>query len=170
MELVELAELTERDWADLVAGEEEPFGPLGAELEWGDKDRNVALRAPDGRLMAAAGAVLVTVEVEGTGVLQVVGLGGLIVAHSMRGRGLMSKLVQPLLRMAESMGPDRAMIFCRPELVALYERLSFSEISAPVWADQPGGRVEMPLAAMWRALHDAPTWPPGCVDVRGLPF
>jgi GNAT superfamily N-acetyltransferase len=170
MELIELTELTEQDWADLIAGEEESFGPLGAELEWRDKDRNVALRAPGGRLMAAAGAVLVTVDVEGAGALQVVGLGGLIVTRSARGHGLMAKLVAPLLRVAEGMGPDRAMIFCRPELVSVYQRLSFLEISAPVWVEQPDGRVEMPMPAMWRPLHEAPAWPPGRVDVRGLPF
>jgi hypothetical protein len=62
------------------------------------------------------------------------------------------------------------MLFCRLELVALYRRLEFVEITAPVWADQPSGRIEMPMAAMWRALCPGAEWPPGRVDVRGLPF
>ena len=82
----------------------------------------------------------------------------------------MSRLVDPLLRLAEGLGPERAMLFCRPELVAVYRGLEFVEIAAPVWADQPGGRIEMPMAAMWRALRDRAEWPPGRVDVRGLPF
>jgi predicted N-acetyltransferase YhbS len=170
MEFVELGALTEEDWADVVAGEDEPFGPVGAGLQWRDKDRHVALRACDGRLAAVAGAVLATVEVEDAGGFEVVGLGGLIVNRSVRGRGLMFRLVEPLLRLAECMGPDLAMIFCRPELVVLYRRLAFVEIAAPVWADQPQGRVEMSEPAMWRALRDGAYWPPGRVDVRGLPF
>jgi hypothetical protein len=82
----------------------------------------------------------------------------------------MSRLVQPVLALAQSMGPDRAMLFCRPELVALYRRLAFVEIAAPVWADQPQGRVQMPMPAMWRALREGAGWPAGGVDVRGLPF
>jgi hypothetical protein len=62
------------------------------------------------------------------------------------------------------------MLFCRPELVALYRGFGCEEIAAPVWADQPGGRIEMPLAAMWRPLRDGAEWPSGRVDVRGLPF
>jgi hypothetical protein len=92
------------------------------------------------------------------------------VTRSLRGRGLMSTLVEPLLRLAEGLGPERAMLFCRPELVAPYRRLGFIEIAAPVWADQPEGRIEMPMAAMWRALRPGAKWPPGRVDVRGLPF
>jgi GNAT superfamily N-acetyltransferase len=171
VELVELGSLTDRDWAGLTAGEHDPWGPLGAGLQWLAKDRHVGLRGSDGRLLAVAGATLVTIEIEDAGSLEVVGLGSLLVTHSMRGRGLMSRLVEPLLKLAGELGPDRAMIFCRPELVALYGRLSFTEIEAPVWVDQPQGRVEMPLAAMWRALRTGGgDWSPGRVDVRGLPF
>ena len=169
-ELVEIGALTERDWADLTAGEHEPFGPVGAGLVWQDKDRHIGLRASDGRLVAVAGAMLATVEVAGAGSFEVVGLGSLIVTRSARRRGLMSRLVEPVLELAARMGPDRAMIFCRPELVALYRSLAFAEIAAPVWVDQPAGRVKMPEPAMWRALRTGADWPPGRVDVHGMPF
>jgi predicted GNAT family N-acyltransferase len=171
VELVELGALSDEDWAELQDGEHEPFGPVGARLAWRPKDRHIGLRGPEGRLVAAAGAVIATVEVERAGSIDIVGLGSLIVTRSQRGSGLMSRVVEPLLRLAERMGPDRGMIFCRPDLVALYRRIAFIEITAPVWADQPEGRIEMPLAAMWRALRDdAAEWPPGRVDVHGLPF
>jgi predicted GNAT family N-acyltransferase len=171
VELVELGALSDEDWAELQDGEHEPFGPVGARLAWRPKDRHIGLRGPDGRLVAVAGAVIATVEVGRAESFEIVGLGSLIVTRSQRGGGLMSKVVEPLLRLAAGMGPDRGMIFCRPDLVALYRRIAFIEIKAPVWADQPDGRIEMPLAAMWRALHDgAAEWPPGRVDVHGLPF
>jgi GNAT superfamily N-acetyltransferase len=170
VELVELAELTEHDWAGLIDGEDQPWGALGEQLQWREKDRYVGLRGGDGRLLAVAGAAIAEVVVEQAGSFQVVGLGGLFVTRSARGRGFIAKLAGPLLQIAADMGPDRAMIFCRPELLATYRRLAFAEIPDPVRVDQPDGRVEMPLAAMWRGLRDGASWPTGRVDVRGLPF
>ena len=110
------------------------------------------------------------IELEAAEGFEVVGLGSVIVTRLLRGRGLLSRLVEPLLALAADLGPERAMLFCRPELVALYRGLEFVEIGAPVWVDQPGGRIEMPLASMWRPLRAGAEWPPGRVDVRGLPF
>jgi hypothetical protein len=39
-----------------------------------------------------------------------------------------------------------------------------------VSVEQPGGRVEVPLSAMWLALRVGQEWPAGRVDVHGLPF
>ncbi len=169
MELVELAELGEDDWAELIDGESQPWGP-GEGLQWREKDHHLGLRADDGRLLAVGGAVVAEVEVEGSGAFGVVGLGSLFVTRSERASGLASRLFAPLLDLAGALGPDRAMLFCRPELVPVYRRVAFAEIAAPVWAAQPGGRVEMPIASMWRSLHAGADWPPGRVDVRGLPF
>jgi predicted GNAT family N-acyltransferase len=170
LELVELGRLTGQDWTDLVEGEHEPFGPMGADLEWRPKDRHVALRARDGRLVAVAGAVVAEVAIEGEHRLEVVGIGSVVVRRSRRGQGLMSRLVEPLRQLAQEMGPDHAMLFCRPGLVDLYRGLGYAEIAAPVWADQPQGRIEMPQVAMWQALRTGAEWPPGRVDVCGLPF
>ncbi len=170
MEFVELDAFTERDWAEVVADERQPWGPDEAALEWRDKERHFALRADDGRLLALAATVPVTVEIAGAGSLEAVGLGGVIVTRSQRGRGLMLEVVRPVLGLAEEMGPERAMLFFRPELVPVYGRLDFEEIAAPVWVEQARGPVEMPMRAMWRALRAGVTWPPGRVDLRGPPF
>ena len=170
VELVELGALTAQDWADLVADEPEPFGPVGAGLKWRPKDRHVALRLDDGRLVAVAGAVVAEVAVADVSAFDVVGIGGVIVTRPQRGQGLLERLMDPLLRLASELGPDHAMLFCRPDLVALYRRFDFAEIAAPVWAEQPAGRIEVPLAAMWRPLRAGAAWPPGRVDVPGLPF
>ncbi len=170
MEFLELDALTEQDWAEVVAGEQHPYGPEGAELAWRTKDRQFALRADGGRLVALAGLVAVAVEIEHAGSLDAVGLGSVIVTPSERGRGLMARVVTPVLAIAERLGPERAMLFCRSELVPVYGRLGFEEIAAPVSADQPAGPVEMPMRAMWRALRAGAEWPDGRVHVRGLPF
>jgi predicted GNAT family N-acyltransferase len=171
MELVELGPLSARDWEVLLDGEEDPFPPFGPDLEWLEKDRHVGLRGDDGRLIAVGGASVVELAVEGAGSFEVVGVGNVVVTHSRRGEGLMPRVFDALLEMAAGMGPDRAMLFCRPGLESLYAKWGFQSIDAPVWADQPDGRVELPQTAMWRPLRDgAGNWPPGRVDVRGLPF
>jgi len=170
VELVELEQLGDAEWAELSDGEETPFGRVGHGLEWEPKTHRLGLRDGDGRLVAAAGAVVVPVEVAGTGSFDVVGVGGVIVTHTMRGRGLVWRVVEPLLALAAELGPERAMLFCRDQLTGLYARLGFQPIAPPVSAAQPGGRVEMPMTAMWRPLRDGVAWPSGRVDVPGLPF
>ena len=172
MELVELGELTDRQWSELAAGERHPWGGEAEELTWRDKDRLLGLQAAGGRLAAVARTVPIDVVVDGSETFAVVGLGGVFVTPSERGGGLVGRLVEPLLQQAScDAGVERAMLFCRAQLTGLYAKLAFSEIQMPVWAEQPGGRrIEMPMRAMWRPLRDGATWPAGRVEVLGLPF
>ena len=170
MRLVELDRRSEPYWDELIAGEHEPFGSVGEQLVWRDKTRNIGVREDDGRLVAAAGTVLADVKVGQEPSFQVAGLGGLIVTHRARGRGLARLLAVRLLEIAGELQAERAMLFCRPELTSLYARFGFVTIEAPVWVDQPEGRVEMPMPAMWSALGGNAGWPPGRVDLLGEPF
>jgi hypothetical protein len=45
-----------------------------------------------------------------------------------------------------------------------------SVIVIRVTADQPAGRIEIPMRAMWAPLRDDASWPPGKVEVLGEPF
>jgi predicted N-acetyltransferase YhbS len=170
MLLVELDRLSEPYWEELVAGEHEPFGAIGENLVWRDKTRNIGVREDDGRLVAAAGVVLAEVRVGQEPPFLVAGLGGLIVTHSARGRGLARLLFQRLLKLAGEVEAERAMLFCLPGLMALYGQFGFVGIDAPVWANQPQGRIEMPMPAMWKALSDDAGWPSGTVGLLGEPF
>ena len=62
---------------------------------------------------------------------------------------------------AHEVEPERAMLFCRAQLLGLYGKLGFAEIRAAVWAEQPAGRIQMPMPAMWRGLRAGASWPPG---------
>jgi GNAT superfamily N-acetyltransferase len=170
MQVVELDRLVEPYWDKLVAGEHEPWGRVGEELVWRDKTRNIGVRDDSGRLVAAGGAVLAEVRVGPQSPFQVAGVGGLIVTRSARGRGLARLLVPHLLLVAGEFGTERAMLFCRPELMPLYCTFGFAPIEAPVSADQPGGRIEMPLPAMWKMLTGDAGWPAGRVELLGAPF
>jgi predicted N-acetyltransferase YhbS len=170
MQVVELDAVAEPYWDELVAGETEPFGAVGEQLVWRDKTRNIGVRGDDGRLLAAGGAVLAEVQVGAAAPFEVVGLGGLIVTQTARGRGLARLLAQRLLELAGEFGTARAMLFCAPTLMPFYITFGFSPIEAPVWADQPNGRLEVPIPAMWKALEGDADWPAGTVELRGEPF
>jgi predicted GNAT family N-acyltransferase len=170
MEFVELDAITTQQWSELVAGEREPWGGEAEHLVWGDKQRYVGLRGASGRLVAVAGAVTTAVDVAGAERFQVVGIGSVLVTASERGRGLVWDLLQRLLEIAADMGPERAMLFCRPQMTGLYGKLGFAGIPGPTWVQQPDGDVEMPLRTMWRPLREGVGWPDGRVDVLRLPF
>jgi GNAT superfamily N-acetyltransferase len=170
------ARITSEEWADLVGDEHEPWGGQAEALVWGDKDWHVVRRDPDGRLLAVAGSVVAEVEVtpngggERTARFPVVGLGSLFVRASARGQGLLHDLARELIAQARERGPRWGMLFCREDLVPVYRGYGFELLDAPVWAEQPGGRVELPLRAMVLAFAPGPAWPAGRVDVLGLPF
>lgn len=170
MRLVELDPQAEPYWEDLLAGEQEPWGGVGERLSWRDKTRNLGLRDDEGTLLAAAGMVLAEARTAPAGTFEVAGLGGLVVRRSARGRGLARELAGHLLELAGELPVERAMLFCQPGLMPFYRELGFEEIAEPVWAQQPGGSVRMPMGAMWRPLRAGVAWPAGEVYLDGEPF
>jgi predicted N-acetyltransferase YhbS len=161
--------LTAEEWESIVAGEEDPFGAEGLNLEWLPKEHFFVVPGADGRPVAATGLVVGDVEAGGEA-FPVVGVGAVIVSKSQRGRGLMRRVLEAALDAAPSLGADRAMLFCSPENVARYARFGFQEIEGRVTVQQPSGPVEMPAAAMWRPLRPGVTWPAGPVRLPGPPF
>ena len=168
MRAVELQNVGSAEWHALVAGEQGVWGP-GEALSWADKHRHVGVLDDDGRPLALAGALVAAVSIGGEPA-QVVGIGSVIVTRRMRGRGLARLTIEAILELAAGLGPSRAMLFCDEHLVSLYERFGFREIEAAVTADQPDGRVTMPMRAMWAPLVPGTDWPRGEVAVLGLPF
>ena len=170
LELVEFGRLTEAQRAELEGDEEDPFDAAGNVLQWRKKERHVALRGRDGRLVASAGLVPAQIEIGGSEPVPVVGLGGVFVTQRHRGQGLARRVVAEALDRAATMGPDLIMLFCHRNRAGLYERFDFVEIPPPVLVEQPEGPVEMKMVAMWRPLRDGAARPPGQVTLRGLPF
>jgi predicted GNAT family N-acyltransferase len=170
MRLVELDRVSEPYWEELIAGEREPFGGEGEQLSWREKTRNLGLRDDDGRLLAAGGVVLAELRTAEGSPFQVAGLGGLIVTHSARRGGLARSLAPHLLELARELPVDRAMLFCLGRLMPFYAEFDFRAVLAPVWAEQPTGRIKMPLEAMWKPLREGVDWPPGELELVGEPF
>jgi GNAT superfamily N-acetyltransferase len=167
--LEELDDITQADWEQVVAGEPEPFGAVGEELQWRRKSRYLGLRDDAGALVGLAGVVLAEARVDGAP-LQVAGIGGVIVTRAARGGGLARVLIERVLEIAPELGAELAMLFCLPANVGLYAKFGFELIETPVSARQPGGVIEVPMCAMWRPLTSTARWPPGSIELTGEPF
>jgi GNAT superfamily N-acetyltransferase len=169
---VRLDSVTSADWAQIVGAEKNPWGSLGEQLEWEDKDQHVTSRDEHGQVRGMAGSLLATVRVRGAGddPFDVLGIGSVFVRAGDRGQGLAGELLERLLEAGRERGPRWAMLFCDEPLMGLYRKHGFAQIEAPVWAGQKDGPVEMPMAAMYLSLVSGLSWPPGRVDVLGHPF
>jgi GNAT superfamily N-acetyltransferase len=183
MRLVELDKITDGDWRQVIAGEPEPWGGVAEALQWREKSRNLGLCDDAGKLVALTGLVLAEVRVGDTPLqvantpprtngtlLQVAGVGNVIVTRSARGRAFARVLIERALQIAPELGAERAMLFCLPANVGLYAKFGFELIEEPVWVAQPGGPVEMPLRTMWKPLTPAANWPAGKIELLGQPF
>lgn len=170
MASVQVGSVTSEDWRSLIGDDPEPWGHTGENLVWGDKDQAVTARDDDGRLCGTASSVIVPVRVAGGDPFDVLGIGGVFVRADQRGCGLAHELLERLLELGRERPCDRAMLFCREGLMGLYAGFGFAAIEDEVWAEQPGGPIEIPLRAMWVAFERGREWPPGRVDVLALPF
>ena len=124
----------------------------------------------DGRMIASAGLIVAPVEIA-SATFDVVGFGGVIVTRTRRGQGLARRVMEAAIARAAELGPERGLLFCRPDRAGLYAKLGFVKVDAPVDVGQlDGRRADMPLDTMWRPLAPDATWPAGPVRVPGLPF
>jgi predicted N-acetyltransferase YhbS len=168
MEIVEFAAMTDERRRALEGDEADPFDEASAPLHYRRKDRHVGLSGGDG-LVASTGIVMAEVEVAGER-FPVVGIGGVIVRASHRGRGLAREVVGLALDRAAQLGPPFALLFCLEDRAGLYRKLGFATIEDEVLIEQPDGYTKMPLRTMWRALQPGASWPRGQVTLHGLPF
>jgi GNAT superfamily N-acetyltransferase len=169
VETIELQNVGSDEWEAVLDGETQAWGAVGEEFSWANKERHVAVCDEAGQPVALAGAMVADITA-GTEVFTVVGIGSVIVTQRMRGGGLGRRVIEAIMDIAGELGPERAMLFCREELRTLYTGFGFRSIEAPVSAEQPGGRVVMPMSAMWAPLAAGIDWPAGDVAVQGQPF
>lgn len=170
-EIIELGPLSLAEWIGLTGREPDAFGDHSAGVVWRPKDRHVGVRDEDGKLAAVGGVTVGSVRVAGGEPFEVVGFGGLIVRRDFRGSGLMTPLMDRMVTLGAEMGPDHALIFCERRLLPVYAGRGYSPIDDDVRVDQPDGRITMPIPALWRPIRPGvEPWPPGVVEVDGLPF
>ncbi|MEV8313477.1 GNAT family N-acetyltransferase [Streptomyces sp. NPDC059900] len=166
---VRLARYTKADQEEILGVGDDPFGVAGAGLAWLPKEEHFGARH-DGRLVAHVGLLRLPVAIGDTET-EVVGVGGVAVAPDMQGRGLARLVLAAALDHARTLGPQHALLFCRPPLVALYQRLGWHPLDTDVLVEQPGSRVvTMPLRTMVTPLRDDAFWPSEPVRLFSLPM
>ncbi|GHE50372.1 hypothetical protein GCM10018785_20090 [Streptomyces longispororuber] len=163
---VRLAEYTRADQDQILGAGPDPFGVADTGLTWLPKEEHFGIRLA-GRLVAHTGLRRIPLTVGGART-EAVGVGGVAVAPDVRGRGLARAVVAAALDHARTMGPHHGLLFCRPPLVALYERLGWRTLDREVYVEQPAGPVVMPLRTMWTPLRAGAEWADG--DVRLLSY
>ncbi|WP_338491677.1 GNAT family N-acetyltransferase [Streptomyces sp. SJL17-4] len=156
------------DRSEIFGDAADPFGVDAWGLVWLPKEHHFGIRA-DGRLLAHAGLLVLPLSVGGSR-MDVVGLGGVAVAPDQRGRGLAAQVVGGALEHARTLGPEFALLFCRPDVSGLYARLGWSEVDGDVEVEQPDGPATMPLRTMWFPLRRGSRWPEGPVRLHSCPM
>jgi predicted N-acetyltransferase YhbS len=156
------------DLHDIVGDDSDPSNVASLDLTWRPKEQHFGVR--DGnRLVAHAGWVAVPVSVGDT-TFQAAGLGGVVVAQKLRGRGLARLVVNAAMAQAQELGLRFGLLFCRRERMPVYHRLGWAPLACEVRVEQPDGTITMPLPAMWKPLRDAVRWPSGPVRLLSLPM
>ncbi len=166
--VVRLKEYTKTEQTEILGDSTDPFGVADAGLTWLPKEEHFGIRL-QGRLVAHTGLLRLPISIGGVAT-QVVGVGGVAVAPDLRGHGLARLVVSAALDHARTTGPQHALLFCRPPLVQLYQRLGWHTLDQDVQVEQPGGPVLMPLRTMWTPLHEDADWPAGAVRLLSLPM
>ncbi|MER5344772.1 GNAT family N-acetyltransferase [Streptomyces mirabilis] len=166
--VVRLTEYTKTDQIEIIGDSPDPFGVADAGLTWLPKEDHFGIRQ-QGRLVAHAGLLRLPILIGEVGT-QVVGVGGVAVAPDLRGRGLARLVVSAAVDHARTMGPQHGLLFCRPPLIPLYQRLGWQTLEQDVHVEQPGGPVIMPLRTMWTPLCHGANWPAGEVRLLSLPM
>ncbi|MFE0254647.1 GNAT family N-acetyltransferase [Streptomyces sp. NPDC059010] len=166
---IRLPGYTKADQDEILGTGDDPFGVDEAGLTWLPKEEHFGIRHGD-RLVAHAGLLRLPIAI-GNAETEVVGVGGVAVAPDVRGQGLARLVITAALGHARTMGPQHALLFCRPPLVPLYQRLGWHPLDTDVLVEQPESRVvAMPLRTMVTPLHDNARWPSGPVRLLSLPM
>lgn len=121
--VVRLAKYSKSELIEILGDSADPFGVADAGLTWLPKRDHFGIRHA-GRLVAHAGLLQLPISIDGVGT-EVVGVGGVAVAPDLRGHGLARSVVSAALDHARTMGPQHGLLFCRPPLVPLYQRLGW---------------------------------------------
>lgn len=137
-------------------------------LHWASGDWNVLLYVND--VLVSNVEVLTRVVTVNQEPLRIGGVGGVATWPEYRGRGYASQAMQRAAAfMRDDLALDFALLVCAHERVSLYESLGWQVVAGPMFFDQPGGKQQFDEVVMILSLNGKP-WPPGKIDLMGLPW
>jgi GNAT superfamily N-acetyltransferase len=145
------------------------FGVEAHNYRWQPKRWHVLLEA-DGRLVTHVGLLKHVVKVGGEPVT-VGGIGGVATRGEAHGRGYATQAMRfAESYMCEQLQVDFGLLFCRDPLVAFYRKLGWQLLPERAQAEQPSGKIILPFHAFVRPCQAQSSWPPGSIDLDGLPW
>jgi predicted N-acetyltransferase YhbS len=169
VELIDLPDFGPADYALIVDGETDPFATAALGVEWRDKTGHVGL-TESGRLIGHAAWVPVQVQTTTGEIVDVLGLGGVILHRDYRGNGAGRQVVLGAMAQMAELGGSIGMLFCLPQRLRFYEAMGWLSIDRAVTADQPTGPIPMPMVTCWTPLVEGAALPSTDLHVLGLPF
>lgn len=102
--------------------------------------------------------------------VKVSGVGGVGTHPEWRGQGLASLAMRQAADfLINQLKVDFGVLFCGNEMVPYYQRLGWRMIDAPVFFDQPSGKMQSDCPVMYLP-GTKPYWPWGDVDICGYPW
>ena len=123
----------------------------------------------DGNLVGRVGILKRTISL-GKELIQLGGVCGVVTAPEFRGRGIGGALVdESVAFIMNSLSLPFALLTCRSELEAFYQRLGWKTVKGPTVFAQPDGVRTCKGLTMITELGSR-AWPEGPIDLRGLPW
>ena len=160
--------LTDGEWQALFGWGENIFGTEDAGYRWRPKDYHF-ITEEDGRVLSHVGVVKTAVRAGGREVT-VGGVGGVVTRPEAQGRRLVhAAMLQAAGFICHELGAEFGMLFCLPRLAPFYARQGWLMVEDEVEMEQPAGKVVWPFHVMVRPCGER-TWPPGRIEVGGLPW
>ncbi|NPV09779.1 MAG: GNAT family N-acetyltransferase [Anaerolineae bacterium] len=163
----ELTEAEQRAVEELGGGDLNVH-PLLAQLEWAPAHWRVLVRA-GGKVVS--GLKLVEREVwVGQRRVPVVGVGDVATLPAWRHRGLASlALARAGEFICHQSSARFGLLFCAGNLLGFYQRLGWRRVAGPTFVQAPWGKVRFPEETMILECGSE-EWPPGEIDLEGLPW
>jgi hypothetical protein len=64
-----------------------------------------------------------------------------------------------------------AVVICPKEDTGFYEHIGWRVAEAPIWCEQPDGRVKLDKeVALYASCQGDAEWPSGAIDLGGMPW
>jgi hypothetical protein len=150
-------------WATTLFGRYE-----GEPQEWAEPSWHVFLLST-GQPVCHVSITLRTIRVGGCAVA-VAGIGGVMTPREWQGNGFARMAMQQVNDfLISKLKVDFGLLTCFRHLLPMYEKLGWRITRAPYYFEQSKGRQRWLYEVMHYPCRGQP-WPPGEIDLRGLPW
>lgn len=138
-------------------------------IEWAGPELLAVVSAPGGRVVGMSGVLLRDVAVDGE-VMSVCGIGSVQTDPELRNRGIARLAIAAGLRAGRERGARFGGLFCRDELLPLYERLGWTRFAGRIVAIQNGEAVTFTFNNAMTVALEGTVPRAEVIDLRGLPW